>query len=262
MCRELDFISNEFLTGDAPEWYDMGRRIHTQYSIFLFKDEKNLVIDSGPPKLTDEVQVQVDELLDGEQLDYIVVSHPDIDHTGNVHLLQESHPEAEIVAPAYGSAHGLYLLEDAIKVEEGDEMDLGKHTMTFYESPFLDSAMTVWPYEKETMTLFPIDWGGVQHVDNECHCFMDEIKHNQDGVPVGLEDRLWDYAGRTFFWLPWSDMDKVLAEIDHVIENIDPDIVAPSHGFLVRDENVETYLNALREVTQRVHDEGRIGKQF
>lgn len=243
-----DFIDNS----NPPSWYEESEEVHIPQSVYLFDDEKSLLFDTFSPASTDDVLGVLDEILDGGELDYLVVSHPDVPHAGNTHPVIEQYPNVTLVAPAYGQAHELYHLDEADLVAEGDTINLGKYVVEFHEAPFLDSAIHLWMSERETNTLFTVDWHGFPHVGSNCLAFVDEFDHELTG------DQLKEFHGRVMFWLQYVDPMKVNREIDHMIETYAPDIVAPAHGNVIREDVIEQ-LRMMKAVVKEIRSEGRIG---
>lgn len=236
---------------DEATWYNEDDSLHIAQNAYLFDDEKTLLFDTLSPASTDHVLDVLDEVLD-DGLDYLVVSHPDVPHAGNVVRILETYPEAELVAPEYGNAHELYHLEDAVQVGEGDTLNLGKYTVDFHEATFLDASLHMWMNEQTTGTLFPVDWLGYPHHESESLAYADEL----DG-PL-TPNRLKVFHGRVMFWYQYVNVPKTQAEIDRLIEKYSPDMIAPAHGNVIREAPVEI-MEMMNPVVQRISDEGRTG---
>jgi len=157
-----------------------------------------------------------------------------------------------LVAPRYGDAHELYHLEDALKVGEGDTIDLGSFLLKFHEATFLDAPISVWMTEANTRMFLPVDWIGMPHMDGECLKCVDELDTQVDA------DRLLQFHGRVFFWLQYVDAPKTIAEIDRINRQFHPSIIAPSHGLVIRQDAV-LYMDMIKDVVQAISDRGRIG---
>jgi len=237
--------------GGVTDWYDPGQELHIPNCAYLFTDEQSLLFDTLSPAQTDRIIDELDELLD-DGLDYLAVSHPDVPHAGNTVRLLEEFSECTLVAPEYGTRHELYHLDDAIHVEEGDSLDLGYHTVEFHEATFPDAALHMWMSERQTETLFPVDWFGFPHRADEDDLFAEEF---EDELTV---DRLVQFHGRVMFWYQYVDVPKVQHEIRRVIREHDPDAVAPAHGNPVT-RNATEYLDLMPETVAQINEQGRIG---
>lgn len=237
--------------GPPPDWYDPDQALHIPNCAYLFTDEQSLLFDTLSPAMSDEIFEAVDALVD-DGLDYLAVSHPDVPHAGNTVRLLERYPDCTLVAPRYGKAHELYHLDGSVKVGEGDAIELGRYTVDFHEATFPDAALHMWMSERETGTLFPVDWFGFPHRADECDRFVEAFDHPLD------VDRLVQFHGRVMFWYQYVDVPKVQAEIRRVIETHDPEIVAPAHGNPLRDSPRDA-LDLMPEVVAEINERDRIG---
>lgn len=239
--------------GEPPDWLPPDETVHVPQNAFvLVGEEETLLLDTLSPASTAEILDGLEAVLGDRELDYVVVSHPDVPHAGNSMAILEAYPAATLVGPEYGTGHEHYHLADAHLVGEGDSIDLGGLVAAFHEATFLDSALSIWMTEREHGALFPIDWLGFPHLGSETLRFVDEI----DGE-VGVE-RLLQFHGRVVFWLQYVDVEKTCAEIDRVRETFDPEIVGPAHGLVVR-EDADRYLDLMKPVVERIDEEGRVG---
>jgi flavorubredoxin len=243
---------SHFVTDRDPEWYDPDAEVHIPQNAYLLDGgEHTLLFDTLSPATTDRILEAIDRHVD--RLDYLVVSHPDVPHAGNAPAVLEAHPEAELLAPAYGKGHDLYHLgtDEATHVCEGDRLDLGGYEVRFHEATFPDAPVHCWLSEVETGTLFPVDWFGYPHTGRECLAFADELE--------GLDlDRLVEFHGRVLFWFQYVDPPTVKAEIERLTREFDPEILAPAHGNVLREDAVE-HMRRSEAVVDRVSEQGRVG---
>ncbi len=241
------------LDSRQPEWYDRGREAYIPQCAYLIEGRnETLLFDTLSPASTEEALEAIDVLIGDRGLDYLAVSHPDVPHAGNTPAILKEHPETTLVAPRYGNDHELYQLDDGIHVGEGDSIDLGGRVVEFHEATFLDAPVSVWMTERETDTLFTVDWMGFPHLDQEALSFVDELDGSFD------VSRLVEFHGRVLFWYQYVDVERTNAEIDNLIEKFDPEIIAPSHGLVIREDAPE-YMALMKDVTRAIDDQGRIG---
>lgn len=241
------------LESRQPDWYNPEQAVLIPQCAYLVEgSDATLLFDTLSPASTEHVLAAVDELVGDGGLDYLVVSHPDIPHAGNTVPILEEHPETTLVAPEYGNDHELYRLDDALHVGEGDSLDLGGRVVDFHEAAFLDAPVSVWMTERETGTLFTVDWMGFPHSDEAALSFVDETDSAFD------VEQFVEFHSRVLFWYQYVDSDVVEQEIDHLIDKHDPDIVAPSHGQVIR-EDAHEYMELMKEVPGIIEQRGRIG---
>ncbi len=229
-------------------WYEEGRELHLSQNAYLFLDDQTLLFDTLTPGVEDDIVDQIDALLDGRPLDFLVISHPEANHAGNTVTILEAHPEATLVAPARGSDHHIFGLDESTRyVEDGDSIDLGQYTVEFVAPVIYDHAMTIWMRELETSTLFTVDFLGFEHLDGECLDFAEEM---EGPVTAGRLERFHSMA---FTWLRYVDTDRIDEAIDRIIDDLDPDRIAMAHGQIVHDDP-ESYLERVREAIHSVSD--------
>ncbi len=231
---------------------DRSHEVHLPQNAYLFVGEKSLLFDTLSPASTEKIVTEVDAVLGERDLDYVMVSHPDVPHAGNTPALLREYPEATVVAPEYGTGHELYRLDEGMHVAEGDTIDLGGHVVEFHEATFLDAEVSVWMTEQNTGSLLTVDWLGFPHYGDECMNCVEELDRD-----IG-HDRLIEFHGRVLFWYQYVDVEKTQAEIDHLIEKFDPDAILPAHGLPIRENAVE-YMRRMKEVVERIDAEGRVG---
>lgn len=234
------------------DWYVQGRAVHIPQNAYLLEGERSLLYDTLSPAGGDQVLSELAEVLDGRPLDYLVVSHPDVPHAGNTGRILRAYPDTTLVAPAVGETHRLYHLEDSLKVAPGDRLDLGGLEVVFREATFLDAPISIWMVEETTNTLFPADWLGFPHMGGECGRFVEELE-----LEVSLS-RLIEFHGRVMFWHEYVDVEKTQAEIDRLIRELAPSMVAPAHGLVIREDPVR-YMEMMKEVVAAVSERGRVG---
>lgn len=240
--------------GDA--WYadTPVEPLHIPQNAYLLKGERSLLFDTLSPASTTLILRETATLLDGAPLDYLVVSHPDVPHAGNTRAILRAHPEATLVAPRYGDTHALYHLDRALRVGEGDSLDLGAGIeVRFHEATFLDAALSVWMSEANSGCLFPVDWLGAPIRPGEAVRFAEEL-------PGGVveADRYHEFHARVMFWFQYVDADRMDLETRALWERHRPRMLAPSHGPVVRGDT-ERVFRLMPDVVRRIRAGGRTG---
>jgi flavorubredoxin len=238
---------------DPPPWYDPDRDIHAQFNAYLLESEETLLFDTLPPNFGDRI---VDYLEERDvSLDYLVVSHPEAPHGGNAGGLLSAHPEATLVVPESDALHDLALtrtVDSFREVGDGDEIDLGGRRLEFLDPVLFDLASTTWAHDTATGTLFTVDAYGNTHMDGDCCEFVDELTDDPEEF-VTL--RWTGFHAHTFPWLAYADPGRIMADMEVVIERFPPELIAPSHGAVVREDAVG-YLRRLEPVLESIVEQG------
>ena len=68
------------------------------YNSYVIMDDKVAVMDTVDNRATDEWFDNLDQALSDKQPDYLIVSHMEPDHAGNVQKFAEKYPNAKLVA--------------------------------------------------------------------------------------------------------------------------------------------------------------------
>ena len=136
------------------------------YNSYLIKDEKNVVMDTVDKRASEEWIENLERTLNGEKIDYLVISHLEPDHAGNIGYLTKKYPEMKLI----GNAKTFQMLvqffsienleERKIVVKEGDKINLGKHTLQFFMAPMVHWPEVMVTYEKTEKILFTADGFG------------------------------------------------------------------------------------------------------
>ena len=135
------------------------------YNSYLVKDEKILVFDSVDRRFGDAWLAKVEAAAGGRPVDYLVVQHMEPDHSANVALFAERHPDAKIVASAQAFVmmkkyFGTDFADRRIVVKEGDTLSTGAHVFRFVAAPMVHWPEVIVTYDETAKTLFSADGFG------------------------------------------------------------------------------------------------------
>ena len=135
------------------------------YNSYVIVDEKTAVLDTIDPRKTEEWLDNVERALDGRQADYLVIHHMEPDHAGSIAALAEKYPDMTLVGnaktfPMLTQFTGTGWEGRTLTVKEGDALELGAHTLTFYMAPMVHWPEVMVSYESAGKTLFSADGFG------------------------------------------------------------------------------------------------------
>lgn len=149
--------------------------MHTEFgttynSYFLKGTDKTAVFETAKVKFWDEYKEAVQEMVGPSgQLDYIIVNHTEPDHAGSVENLLKLYPRAVVV----GTPTAIDFLKQIVNsdfncmtVSDGEQLDLGRKTLTFLHLPQLHWPDTMYTYLEEDGVLFTCDSFG-SHYSHE-----------------------------------------------------------------------------------------------
>jgi len=145
----------------------------TTYNSFLIRGEKVALVDTSHEKFRDLYLETLTRLIDPHDIDYLVISHTEPDHSGLVKDVLELNPNIVVV----GAKVAMQFLDDLVHqpfqrqlVKSGDRLDLGKgHTLEFVSAPNLHWPDTILTYDHGTQTLFTCDVFGMHYCDDQTY---------------------------------------------------------------------------------------------
>ena len=133
------------------------------YNSYLLLDDKTVLFDTVDPSVSKVFFENVDHVLAGRKLDYLVIHHMEPDHSGTVSEVLLRHPETVIVCSDRIRAmlqqfRGGVAPQNAFHlVKEGDTFETGHHTLTFLSAPMVHWPEVMVSYDLTTRTLFSAD---------------------------------------------------------------------------------------------------------
>lgn len=135
------------------------------YNSYVIMDEKIAIMDTVDPRATEEWFANLEKVLDGKTPDYLVVSHMEPDHAGNIQAVAEKYPEMKIVGnaktfPMMAQFFDMDLEGRKVVVKEGETLELGAHTLQFFMAPLVHWPEVMVAYEQSEKILFSADGFG------------------------------------------------------------------------------------------------------
>ena len=209
----------------------------SSYNAYLIRDEKTVLIDTVWQPFDKEFVARLKEEINLHDIDYIVMCHNEVDHSGALVELMREIPDTPIYCTAAGEKilRGMYHQNwNYINVKTGDTLNIGKSTLTFIQAPFLHWPDTMFAYLDSEAILFSNDAFGQHYATeslfNDVNCkeeiFAEAIKYYANIVA------------------PYSNL--VTKKVNEVLGiNLPISMIAPSHGVIWREnvtEIVEKYL--------------------
>ena len=135
------------------------------YNSYVILDDKIAVLDTVDARASEQWFDNIDRILAGRSVDYLVVSHLEPDHGANIGNFILRHPETRIVgnAKTFGMISQFFDLNldgRKVVVKEGDTLDLGHHTLQFFMAPMVHWPEVMVTYEQAEKILFSADGFG------------------------------------------------------------------------------------------------------
>ncbi len=209
----------------------------SSYNAYLIRDKKTALIDTVWKPYDKEFVSKLKEEIDLKDIDYIIASHGEVDHSGSLSELIREIPEVPVycTANAVKSLKGQYHEDwNFVTVKTGDTLELGDTVLTFVEAPMLHWPDMMFTYMSGDNILFSNDAFG-QHYASET-LFNDSVDQSE------LEYEAIKYYANIL--TPFSAI--ATRKINQLLGlNLKIDIICPSHGVIWKDnptQIVEKYL--------------------
>jgi len=211
----------------------------TTYNSYLLKTEKPTIIDTVDISFGREYVENLKEYINLEEIKYIVINHVEPDHSGALPVLASKAKNAVIVATELGvqELKEMYKLHNRefLIVKDGDVLDIGAKTLRFYETPYLHTEETMITYAVEDKTLYP------------CDIFSTHVATYDLFDDLAKEDIMADFE--VYYKLIMDPHRNYVKEMINKIKNIDIEIIAPSHGYILRS-SAKRYIDSYDDMSQ------------
>jgi flavorubredoxin/flavin reductase (DIM6/NTAB) family NADH-FMN oxidoreductase RutF len=208
---------------------EFGLKNGTTYNSFIIRGEKTALVDTSHEKFRQQYMETLTGEIDPKEIDYLIISHTEPDHSGLVKDVLALAPQAIVV----GAKVAIQFLENLVHqpferlvVKNGDKLDLGNgHIIEFVSAPNLHWPDTIFSYDSKTQVLFTCDAFGMHYCTDST--FDDDL--------AAVEE---DYH---FYYecLMAPNARSVLAAMKRMAELGEIGTVATGHGPLLRHNVVE-----------------------
>jgi flavorubredoxin/flavin reductase (DIM6/NTAB) family NADH-FMN oxidoreductase RutF len=208
---------------------EFGLKNGTTYNSFIIRGEKTALVDTSHEKFRQQYMETLTGEIDPKEIDYLIISHTEPDHSGLVKDVLALAPQAIVV----GAKVAIQFLENLVHqpferlvVKNGDKLDLGNgHIIEFVSAPNLHWPDTIFSYDSKTKVLFTCDAFGMHYCTDST--FDDDL--------AAVEE---DYH---FYYecLMAPNARSVLAAMKRMAELGEIGTVATGHGPLLRHNVVE-----------------------
>ena len=208
---------------------EFGLKNGTTYNSFIIRGEKTALVDTSHEKFRQQYMETLTGEIDPKEIDYLIISHTEPDHSGLVKDVLALAPQAIVV----GAKVAIQFLENLVHqpferlvVKNGDKLDLGNgHIIEFVSAPNLHWPDTIFSYDSKTQVLFTCDAFGMHYCTDST--FDDDL--------AAVEE---DYH---FYYecLMAPNARSVLAAMKRMAELGEIGTIATGHGPLLRHNVVE-----------------------
>ncbi|MGD1917988.1 MAG: diflavin flavoprotein [Pleurocapsa sp.] len=146
---------------------EFGLQNGTTYNSYLIRGDKTALVDTSHAKFRQLYLDTLKGLIDPTEIDYLIISHTEPDHSGLVKDFLKLAPQAKVVA----AKMAIKFLEDLVHqpfekqiVKNGQILDLGQgHEIEFVNAPNLHWPDTIFSYDQKSGILFTCDAFGMHY---------------------------------------------------------------------------------------------------
>ena len=197
------------------------------YNSYLYLDEKTVLLDTVDKAVSGVFYDNLEFLLQGRKLDYLIVNHMEPDHAANIGELLLRYPDVTVVVNAMSERflHNFFPhLKCKIQlVKEGDKLCSGKRTFTFVMAPMVHWPEVMFSYDMTSGTLFSADaFGSYGAIDGGV--FADE--HDFENDLKGEARRYYTNIVGKYGMQTQSALEKA--------SSLDIEMICPLHSYVWR----------------------------
>lgn len=221
------------------------------YNSYFVNDEKTVVLDAVDKAISELFFENIEHLLNGKKLDYLIVNHMEPDHCATIGELVIRHPEVQIVC----NDKSLNMIKQffdfdidsrAVIIKEGDTLCTGKHTFAFAMAPMVHWPEAMVTYDSTDKILYCADAFGTFGALNG-NIFADEINFEKDWL---------DDARRYYSNIVGKYGVQVQALLKK-LQNLDVQILCPLHGPIWRS-NIDWYVDKYQKWSTYTPEENSV----
>lgn len=214
--KEIDLFESQYIVPNG-----------ISYNSYIIEDEKIVIMDTVDKRKQKEWFDNLKKELNGKDVDYLIVSHLEPDHSASIKMLVEQYPNMKIVGNALTFKMLPQFFEIDIEtrkvlVKEADTLNIGSHTLQFFMAPMVHWPEVMVTYEQTEKVLFTADgFGKFGTLD---------VKEN------------WDCEARRYYFNIVGKYGMQVQALLKKVAGLETKIICPLHGPILK-ENLEYYIN-------------------
>lgn len=199
------------------------------YNSYVILDEKTVLLDTVDHSVCSQFLENLEHVLDGRTLDYIIVNHMEPDHCASLAEVVIRYPEVKFV----GNAKTFTMMKQffdfdvdnrAVVIKEGDTISTGKHTLAFAMIPMVHWPEAMVTYDAYDKVLYSADAFGTFGALNG-NIFADELNFEAE----------WLEEARRYLT---NIVGKYGAQVQSALKKaaaLDIEMICPLHGPVWRE---------------------------
>ena len=154
------------------------------YNSYVLLDEKTILLDTVDASISGLFFENLEYVLDGRTLDYLIVNHMEPDHCAIIGDVVRRYPDVKLVCnaktvPMLKQFFDFPVEDRTVIVKEMDTLCTGKHTFAFVMAPMVHWPEAMVSYDTVDKILFSADGFGTFGAING-NLFADEVNFERD----------------------------------------------------------------------------------
>ncbi len=200
------------------------------YNSYVLLDEKTVLFDTVDKAVTDVFFENVQAVLNGRPLDYVIVHHMEPDHSATLAEVVLRYPEVKIVCNAatmkmMQQFFAFDVRSRWVEAREGEAFSTGRHSLCFVKAPMVHWPEVMVSFDTTDGILFSADAFGTFGALNGA-LFADEVDFERDYL---------DEARRYYTNIVGKYGNQVMTLLNKAAM-LDIRMVCPLHGFVWRKD--------------------------
>ncbi|HEX8825863.1 MAG TPA: MBL fold metallo-hydrolase [Archangium sp.] len=228
------------------------------FNSFLIRGRESILVDTGALKEHDEWQQHLWSLVDPKDLHWVLLTHDDREHAGNLMYVLEKCPRAKVVMNWFSF---LRLADDNLDipmdrmhlVNSGESVNIGGRGFGVLRPPLFDSPATVGFFDLQTGVYFSADCFG-----SPTPTFVEDVA---DAPKESVRRNFYAFNRANEPWCQYVDTRKYTAELEKV-RKLDARVLASGHAPAARGDSIPWFLELMADLPAMEPFEGLTQADF
>jgi hypothetical protein len=226
----------------------LGQPLFVYLNSMVIRGAEPMLVDTGTPANRTQWLEDAFSIVEPEDVQWVFLSHDDVDHTGNLDQVMDACPNAKLVCNwAMVERHTNcfeFPLARCRWIMDGDTLDIGDRQLLARRPPVYDSPTTRGLFDPTTGVYWSVD------------TFATPLPDPDLGV-ADLDPEFWDFGlalfalGAVSPWLSLVDEDKYAGYVDQT-QGLDIKTVAACHSPVIEGPFIERAFARIRQLPSMV----------
>ncbi|MBR6333582.1 MAG: FprA family A-type flavoprotein [Bacteroidales bacterium] len=200
------------------------------YNSYLLMDDKTVLMDTVDNAVAPQFLENLTAVMAGRSLDYLVIHHVEPDHLASLQEVMLRYPQAVILCSMQAGRliRQFFEMPESCQIQvvkEGETLETGHHTLTFYAAPMVHWPEVLVSYDTVDKILFSADAFGTFGALSG-NLYADEVNF----------DREWLDDARRYYT---NIVGKYGVQVQNLLKKaatLDIQMICPLHGPIWRED--------------------------